>query len=272
MTTFEIRDAAQPIGRNVGRLVGYLFYYEKAKRFYTELISELDEWEAPAMFYGQVKRGIYSIDSKWSMKWVRQRIIPAERQNIGMILKENGLKAYDEYKLLCLSEGRCAQDEGYIVKIESEHIAPEIQKRLQKKVADVLPLQDNHVSVFFKDGNTRNIDAGQMLGEQNAFCRVLREPAIFDRVKVSPGGNGIEWDEDRSVMAETLYDTGEAIGIGYDDLLRYANKRLVDTTEACTLLHVSRQYINQLVKQGRLNPVLSGEKGRIFLRAELEEM
>lgn len=272
MTTFEIRDAAQPIGRNVGRLVGYLFYYERARRFYTELLAELDEWETPAMFYGHVKRGIYSIDSKWSMKWVRQRIIPAERQNIGMILKENGLKVYDEYKLLCLSEGRCAQDEGYIVKTEFDRISSDIKERLQKKVADVLPLQDNRIFVFFKDGNTRQIDAGQMLGEQNAFCRVLREPAIFERVKVSPGGNGIEWDEDRSVMAEDLYNAGESIGLGYDNLLRFTNKRLVDTTEACALLNVSRQYINQLVKQGRLRPVLSGEKGRVFLRAELEEM
>ena len=272
MTTFEIRDKAQPVGGNRGRLIGYLFYYERSRRFYAEVLGELDEWEVPAMFYGHVKRGIYSIDSKWSMKWVRQRIVPAERQNIGMILKDAGLKSYDEYKLLCLSEGRCAQDECYIVKIEPGQMVPEIQKRLMKKVADLLPMTDNRVVVFFKDGNARLVNTGKLLEKQDAFRRVLREPAIFDRVKISPGGNGIEWDEDRSVMAEDLYQVGEKIGIGYDDLLRFANKRLVDTTEACALLNVSRQYINQLVKQGRLNPVLSGEKGRIFLRAEIENL
>lgn len=269
---FEIRDAAQPLGHNRGRLVGYLFYFERSRRFYAEVPCELDEWEAPAMFYGHVKRGIYSIDSKWSMKWVGQRIIPAERQNINEILKENGLKTYDEYKLLCLSEGRCAQDELYIVKIEPEQIITEVQERLQKKVADVLPLPGNRIAVFFKDGNARIIDAGKFLEKQDAFRRVLREAAIFDRVKVAPGGNGIEWDEDRSVMAETLYDAGEPIGIGFDDLVRYAGRRLVDTTEACTLLGVSRQYINQLVKQGRLHPVLSGEKSRVFSRAEIENL
>ncbi|MBQ7581984.1 MAG: DUF2442 domain-containing protein [Lachnospiraceae bacterium] len=272
MTIFEIRDGAQPVGSRMGRLVGYLFYYERAHRFYTELDGELDEWEAPAMFYGHVKRGIYSIDSKWSMKWVRQRIIPAERQNIGVILKENGLKFYDEYKLLCLSEGRCAQDECYVVKIESDRIDQKIQNRLTRKIADVLPLSANRLAVFFKDGKARLIDFEKNFEKQDAFRKVLREPSIFDRVKTAPGGNGIEWDEDRAVSAEALYDQGEAIAFSYDDLLCFAGKRLVDTAQACALLNVSRQYMNQLVRQGRLHPVLSGEKGRVFLRAEIEKL
>jgi len=36
------------------------------------------------------------MDSFWGGKFVAQRIIPPDRQNLGSILKENGLKAYDE--------------------------------------------------------------------------------------------------------------------------------------------------------------------------------
>lgn len=43
--------------------------------------------------------------------WVRQRIVPPDRQNIGQILKANGLEEYDEFSLLMFGSGRCAQDD-----------------------------------------------------------------------------------------------------------------------------------------------------------------
>ena len=92
MIVFEIHNKAEN-----RRLLGYLFYYDRSKRFYTELLSDLDEWSAPFIFAGHVKRCEYSIDSVWSKKFVNQRIIPLDRQNLGSILKENGLKTYDEY-------------------------------------------------------------------------------------------------------------------------------------------------------------------------------
>ncbi len=264
MTIFEIHDSAKDL------IVGYVFYFERAKRFYAEVPSDLDEWTAPFMFYGHVKRGIYSIDDEWTMKWVRQRIIPAERQNIGAILRDNGLKYYDEYKLLCLSEGRCAQDELYIVRTELEKLPDEIKQRLAKKVRDVLPLPGNRVVVFFKDGEARLIAMDDLLADQNVFLKILREPEVFNRVHVSPGGNGIEWGVGRAVTAEKLYVSGEKSQLSYDDMLRFAALRLVDTTDACKYLDVSRQYINQLIKQERITPVITGEKSRILSRAELE--
>lgn len=44
--------------------------------------------------------------------------MPPERQNIGQILRANGLKEYDEFPLLLKNDGRCCQDECYIVKVE----------------------------------------------------------------------------------------------------------------------------------------------------------
>lgn len=69
--------------------LGYLFYYEKANEYIIELDDSLDEWEAPILFQGLVKKGIYTVPKDISALWVRERVIPSGRQNIGSILIQN---------------------------------------------------------------------------------------------------------------------------------------------------------------------------------------
>lgn len=45
------------------------------------------------------------MNSDWSMRWVQSRIIPSSRQNIGEILRVNGMRSYDEHKLLLKMKG-----------------------------------------------------------------------------------------------------------------------------------------------------------------------
>ena len=98
MVIFEILNKSEN-----KRLLGYLFYFERSGRFFTELLETLDEWSSPFIFSGHVKKGIYSIDSTWSAKFVSQRIIPSDRQNLGSLLRDNSLTKYDEFKLLLLN-------------------------------------------------------------------------------------------------------------------------------------------------------------------------
>lgn len=270
MKLFEIRDASQICPDGTDRLLGYLFYYERSHRFYVELMEELDEWEAPPMFLGHVKKKTYSIDSVWSMKWVRQRIIPVDRQNLGSILRDNHLKAYDEYRLLMLSEGRCAQDEEYIRPAATDMLPAEIRKRLDKKVSDLVVLSGTRILVCFRDGSARIVDITSLAGDGHLFDAVLSAPERFATVKVSPGDNGIEWDEERSIPAEKLYRAGKRSEIRREDLLRYAGNRLVDTAALTKLLHVTRQYISLLVKEKRLCPLPSDTTLPIFAKAEIE--
>ena len=93
--------------------LAYLLYYEKERRFYIELPEEADPWETPLLLSSFIKRGEKTINSYWSLMWVRQRIIPSDRQNIGQVLKENGMEEYDEFKLLMSGQGRCAQDDYF---------------------------------------------------------------------------------------------------------------------------------------------------------------
>lgn len=265
MIVFEIRDKAQK-----GRLLGYLFYYEKSKRFFSELLEDTDEWTCPFIFSGFVKKGNYSIDSIWSGKFVNQRIIPPDRQNLGSILRENGLKEYDEFKLLQLSEGRCAQDELYLVRIQDKDIIPEVQNRLDKKVLDVMVLEDYNALVFFRDKKGFVIDVKKAYGENRLFGNILRNEELYRYVRVSPGGNGIEWGEERFIPAEEIRRSGKESLISYDDIKGFIKERLVDSAETAKILNCSRQYIKQLADKERLSAVREGANTNIYLKSILE--
>ncbi len=267
MVIFEIRDEAT----DKERLLGYLFYYERSRRFFAELLSDLDEWTAPFIFTGFVKKGMYSIDSEWAMKFVSQRVIPSERQNLGAILKANKLRGYDEYRLLQLSKGRCAQDDLFLVKCSETDIVPEISMRLQEKVRDVLPMKDKSVLVFFMNGKSIVINIGIMCADDRRFSNVFQNPALFRDVRVSPGGNGIEWGEERFISAEVLYKNWKKAPIDYNDLLTFIQERVVDTTETAGLLNCSRQYIGQLSAKGKLRPFKSSSNNNLFLKSDIEK-
>lgn len=271
MTIYAIHDASlvMPDGRD--RVVGYLFCFPAFKRYYIELDGDIDKWDAPALFSGQVKRKNHSIDHELSMKWIRQRIVPSERQNISSILRENKLKEYDEYRLLQLSCGRCAQDDCYITRAEEDELPDEIAKRLTHNVCDVMTLMPHKALVFFNDGSSRVADLGKIMGEDMIFGNVMADDDIYRRVKVSPGGFGIEWDDDRFIPARRLYASGTESVIRYDDVLGFARNRLADTSDVTARLGVSRQYVDQLAKQDRIHPVIAKQGIRFYSAAELEK-
>ena len=265
MTVFEIRNSAAK-----GKLLGYLFYYDRSRRFFAELLDGIDEWECPFIFSGHVKRGIYSIDSVWSGKFVQQRIIPSDRQNLGSILLDNSLKEYDEYRLLQLSEGRCAQDELRLRRIAEKDISDEIKKRLREKVSDVMVLSGFRVLVFFRNGDSRIADIKMLYENDRLFGNILKDEAVFRNVRVSPGGNGIEWGEERFVPAGSLRAHGKKVDILYDDILGFIKDRLSDSAGAARTLHCSRQYIKQLTDKKKLIPVLEGASYNIYTKSPLE--
>lgn len=107
MKIFAIRDESAEVQKDLA----YLLYYEIEKRFYIELPDDADPWETPLLLDSFAKRGEKTVNSYWSRIWVQQRIVPTDRQNLGEILRDNGLKEYDEFELLMLATGRCAQDD-----------------------------------------------------------------------------------------------------------------------------------------------------------------
>lgn len=252
------------------KVLAYLIYHERAKQFSIELPDAADEWETPLLLSSFAKRGVRSINPYWSMEWVRQRIIPPDRQNIGMILKENGLPEYDEYKLLVLSGGRCAQDDCYIERMNRDSLPDEIRSRALKRIDDVVPLSENRLLVFFRDGSVKKCGI-ESLANARHFVPILCNEVLFSSVKVQTDGIGVTWGEGLEIPAESLYASGEKRSLTHEDFKSYAAACITDTEGACALLDCTRQNISDLVKKGKLHPLHVFSSGYIFLLSELRQ-
>jgi len=99
------------------KVLSILNYDEKNNVFTIDIPDGVSEREVPYIMASFLKKGIRHVDPEWSMRWVKERIIPSSRQNIGHILKANHMERYNEYDMLMLSGGRSCQDEFYLEKL-----------------------------------------------------------------------------------------------------------------------------------------------------------
>ena len=103
------------VKRNKSDKVFAILNYDEDKKEYTiDIPDDISTKEAPFMLGLLMKKGYRHIGPEWSFKWVQCRVTPSSRQNIGEILRKNGMRRYDEHELLLRSQGRCCQDEFYI--------------------------------------------------------------------------------------------------------------------------------------------------------------
>ena len=265
MKIFSIRDAADQSNKDLA----YLLYYEIDKRFYIELPENADPWETPLLLSSFAQKGERTINSYWSRVWVQQRIVPPDRQNLGQILRDNGLKSYDEYALLMLSNGRCEQDDYYLVPIAEDTLPEQIIRRFNQKIEDVVPLQENTLLVFFRDGTVRKIDLTAYMEKHPRFSVLSKRLGYFALVQIQTGGYGIQWDDNLSIPYSVLYNMGRRIPLTADDFRAFAAERIINAAEAAEFLNCSRQYINELVKTDKLHPIKATGKNTMFLKSEV---
>lgn len=265
MRIFAIRDetAAQPAD------LAYLLYYELEKRFYIELPDDADPWETPLMLSSFVKKGERTVNSYWSKLWVQQRIVPPDRQNLGQILKDNHLKEYDEFDLLMLAMGRCAQDNYYLVPLREDQLPAEVQQRFQTRIEDVIPLEHYVLLVFFRDGLVKKCSLREHFQSNRPFQILLKQEEYFYSVKLQPGGYGVEWDVNLSVSDELLYRIGKKVPLSISDFKNFIVHRVVNVAEAAELLGCTRQNIDYLTKTGKLHPIKFSEKNTLYLKSEI---
>ena len=265
MRVFAIRDESLP----ADIALGWLIYYERAKAFYIELPEDADPWKTPLLLSSFVKRGQFSVSSYWSRMWVQQRIIPQDRQNIGQVLKENGLTEYDEFQLLLLTMGRCAQDDCYLEEISQDQLPELLKERWETKVEDVVPLKEGRLLVFFRNGEVRIVDA-KLLSETHADCQpYLAIEERFMGVEVQPDGYGVMWSERAMISDRELYEHGQPIPLTLEDFIGFVQHRVVSISEACQALGCSRQNIADLMKRDKLHPIRRDAKNKLFLKNEI---
>ncbi|MDO5449221.1 MAG: DUF2442 domain-containing protein [Clostridia bacterium] len=265
MKIFAIRDDNDKKGKNLG----YLLYYETEKRFYIELPDNADPWETPLLLSSFAARGENTVNSYWSKLWVQQRIVPPDRQNIGQILRDNGLKIYDEYDLMMLSSGRCEQDDYYLVAIDEKLLPNDIVRRFKWKIEDVVPLKDFCLLVFFRDGIVKKCDVRKYMEESRHFSIIINHQEYFNDVRVQTGGYGVQWDDNQSIPDSVLYQMGKRVPLTVEDFRMLAAERIINAAEAAGILGCSRQYVNELVKSEKLHPIKATEKNTLFMKNEV---
>ncbi len=248
MKIFAIKENSNP------KEIGYLFYYEKCKEFYIELLDGLSEWNIPMLLATLYKKGERTILDYWSRKWVCQRVVPSDRQNIGQILKDNNLKFYDEFGLLCISKGRCEQDNFYLETIKLSNLPKGIVERREKRIQNVIKVREDKLFVFFKNNVIKEF---KILNKQNGNIDLLVD------------GYGITINGQDVITSEKLYQEGKTLPITVDEILILINDNIVNTKEAMQLLNCSRQYINELVKNSILHPIKNYDKTTIFFKSEV---
>lgn len=111
---FEIRnDSLEPAEE-----YATLTYDEETEKYAVYIPESIDCNDLPAILSLLVKQGIREIDDKWARRFVTERVVPPDRQNIGTIMRQLHMKKYSEFPILEYTSGRCCMDDFYLKEIE----------------------------------------------------------------------------------------------------------------------------------------------------------
>ena len=251
--------------------ISFLIYFEKTKTFYIEISDKANERQVPFAFLSSFKKSEMTLNPAKSLRWVKERIIPSDRQNISQILRDNGLKTYDEFELLRLGQGRCAQDDFCLIPITETELPYDIKERHKKHIDDIFPLAESKsFLVFFKDGRTKVCKLRDVEKNNPALENYLSQfPELIIDVKIQPGGYGIYWNDNMTIQAAELYQNGIDSPITKTDLVNLVSSRVVNSAETARLLNCTRQNVDYLVKKKQLTPVKETAKDKWFLKGDV---
>ncbi len=245
--------------------IGVLLYYEKDKTFIIELVDSLDEWSAPLMFAGLVKKGIYTVLRRDAFRWVNERIIPSGRQNIASILAKYKLFEYDEFKMLELSEGVCSQDDIHIKKIDA--LPGYVEKRMKKNLTEVFVSGDS-LMCFFGDDSVKRVNLYNI--EDDEAKKVLSNRSLFESCALGAGGYYVTFRDSVDISAGLLYEYGKTLPVTKGDFISFVKNDVLDTKEVCIELDCSRQNVSYMIKQDIISFVRPDVKGNLFLKGDVQ--
>ena len=252
--------------------IGYLFYYEKSESFIIELSEDLDEWDAPLLFQKLVSEKNYTVPRDISLMWVKERVIPCGRQNIGSILKNHKLKDYSEMALLNLSKGRCSQDDCYIAEIEEESVPENIKDRMRQNLQECFPTEDNQLVCLFKDDVVKKVELSLLLKQYHDLSHVLKNRKLLDSFKIGAGGYSIIFNDSIEIQVSDLRTAGRPLPLTTGDFYNFVQRNVLDTTKTCGMLQCTRQNLSYLVHERKIQPILHGTKENLYLKGEVEKL
>ena len=140
---------------------------------------------------------------------------------------------------------------------------------LTVKIIDAVPLEDAIVLAFFEDGKVKKYDIKKLIPDYPEFNALL-DPALFNQMHVEPGGYGISWTSELDCSEGEIYNDGVDIPLSYSDFSRFAERNLISTKDAASILNCSKQNIDDLVRRGQLHPIKYNMRYNLFYRSEVE--
>lgn len=260
MRIYEIIDKENKIR------VGNLLYFEKEKSFIIELHDYLDEWSAPLLFANSVKSGKFTIGRGLSRLWVTERIIPAGRQNIDIILANAHMTEYDEVSLLEKSRGKCSQDSMYLKMVKE--IPDYIIKRMEKNIAECVPCEDKSLLCFFKDKTVRKVNLANITGISD-IAKITSNEKVFKSAHIAAGGYCVTFNDSIDIDAGVLYKNGVEIPLSLDDFLAFVRLNVLDSSECCDILGCSRQNLTNYLNRDLLIPIKRDVKGNLYTKGNV---
>lgn len=113
---FEIVDGS----RRSAHPCAVLLWDEARGALAVEICEDAQEQDVPMLFASFVRKGERKLGDDWARRWIAERVVPVDRQNLGQVLKANSMRFYDEMRLFVNAEGRCSQDDFFIREVSVE--------------------------------------------------------------------------------------------------------------------------------------------------------
>lgn len=265
MRLFALKDSTNQDNETIAVLA----CYTAERTYYIDMPQDTDPWAVPFILSSFAARGQWTIGPTWAGTWVESRVVPQSRQNLGEILKENGLDRYDTLRFLEMTGGRNSQDDCYLEPLPIAEAPAWFLERESARVVEAVALEGFRLIAAFRTGEVRLYKLADLKRTCADLARVSSNETLFARVALQPGGRGICWGSTIAVSDESLAKTGTPLPLTWGDLARIAPALLVDAAETAQALDCTRQNINALVKRKSLAPVKSGGKSTLFLRADI---
>ena len=139
---------------------------------------------------------------------------------------------------------------------------------LSIKIANVVPLSNMQLLVFFENGVIKKFDVKPIIKDYPEF-EALEEPALFQMVKVEPGGYGVSWNEDLDCSEGELWENGVEIPLSVEDFVSFTQHEIVNTTEVADMLGCTRQNVIAAIKNGHIQPIKTYQHTKLFLKSDV---
>lgn len=112
ITKFYVKNEGSP------EVLAVLEYAHDTHIFALHISRDLPK-NAPLFLTAYANTGFYDLTPEQAIVWVRNRIVPPNRANIGEILASYGLNKYDEFEIIRKTKGYCPQDDLYLEEVRS---------------------------------------------------------------------------------------------------------------------------------------------------------